>query len=337
MERITYCIGIRMRGPVAIGSYDVGDCKLEVSYPEHIFDGSQQLQLPVGENTVFTVSWPDKNGRDAARLHSKSFDKFFPVRKALWAINELLLAFKLVRIGHADGSGLRTIGDGDILFDIYQIDSEPPIFSRLGLKLYGRHYNWAEDPNDPHHTTELARPHIATDSYPVARRFVRCFELLEHGFYSEALIVAFFILDDSVQNMLHRRLEKNGVHSEALRDLIIRGIDRDRLSIYLGKLLLLLEGKTIDDLWPHATKALKWLNRTRNDVAHQAVQLDHSAAAKGIFVCINILAVVHNNGLSEVEFPIEMFRHAKLSAAWTEQPPDWVPSGPISESYDFKV
>lgn len=108
MDIITFCIGIGIRGPIAEGDYDVGDAKVHVSYPQQVSFGIHQspIDLPKSLSTVFTVSWNDRNGRTARQLSSKSFERHLAIYEAIDKINEILLAFKLVRVGHAEGWAL---------------------------------------------------------------------------------------------------------------------------------------------------------------------------------------------------------------------------------------
>jgi hypothetical protein len=340
MDVITFCVGVGIRGPIAEGYYHVGDAKVHVSYPRGINLVSHHIDLPKGLSTVFTVSWHDKNGRVSRQLRSKTFERNLPIYEAIDKINEILLAFKLVRIGNLEGSGIRTIGINDTLFYFSSINDRDTGDFNIKMKTYGRDYPWASgegiDPDDPHNTTQLAIPHIASNTYNVARRYVRCYELLEHGFYTEAFIVAFSVLDDIVQQMLKRLLAEKGMASDGQRDELLRGIKERRLKIYLGSLLKILTGKDISSMWPGSDKALDWLNKTRNHSLHGGRKLDHASAAKGIFACIKTLTVLWQNQLVEADFSVELFRHSKLTAAWTENAPDWVPSGPLAESMDFE-
>jgi len=342
MDIITFCIGIGIRGPIAEGDYDVGDAKVHVSYPQQISFGIYQgpIDLPKSLSTVFTVSWNDRHGRTARQLRSKSFERHMPIYEAIDKINEILLAFKLVRVGHAEGCGLRTVGINDTLFYFSRINDQFTGDLNMRMKTYGRDYPWARgegiDMDDPMGTTQLARPHIASDTHKVARRYIRCYELLEHGFYTEAFIVAFSVLDDVVQQMLNRLLTDKGMVSDGEREELLRGIKEKRLRIFLGPLLKVLTGKDVSAMWPKSEKALDWLNKTRNQLAHSGKKADYATAAKGIFACIKTLTVLSQNQMVEADFSVELFRHSKLTAAWTENAPDWVPSGPLAESMDFE-
>jgi hypothetical protein len=130
-----------IRGPIAEGDYNVGDAKISVSYPQQIKLGflPGPIDLPKSLSTVFTISWQDKNGITAGRLRSKSFERHLPIYDAIDRINEILLAFKLVRIGHADGRGLRTVGIGDTLFYFSSINDQFTGDLNMGIKTYGRY------------------------------------------------------------------------------------------------------------------------------------------------------------------------------------------------------
>lgn len=340
MDTITFYVGMGIRGPIAEGDYNVGDAKISISYPTQIdFGLPEPIGLPKSLSTLFKISWQDKNGRTAAQLRSKSFERHLPIYDAIDKINEILLAFKLVRIGHIDGGGIRTVGIGDTLFYYSKINDQPNGDLNVRMKTYRRYYPWAYpegiDQDDPSGTTQLALPHIASDTHKVARRYIRCYELLEHGFYTEAFIVAFSVLDDLVQQMLNQLLKNKGMDSSKERKILLRGIKESRLKIYLGPLLKVLTGKDIFIMWPGSEKALKWLNDTRNRLAHKGEKADYAAAAQGIFACVKILTVLSQNQMIEADFTVEFFRHSKLTAAWTENAPDWVPSGPLAESWDF--
>jgi hypothetical protein len=332
----TVCVGVR--GPIEPGEYSVVDKRIVVSYPEVIDLGFTRFELPKSLSTMFLVSWEDRGGVTSKQLKSKSFERHLPIYMALSTISELLLAYKMVRVGHSDGRGLRTVGIGDALMYFSSIDGVPTGDLNIGLKNYAGNNAWigASTTVDPHGTTALAAPHVGTDSLPLARRYVRCYELLEHGFYSEAFIVAFSVLDDFVQQTLHALLESKGLTSQSERNELLRGIKENRLKLYLGPVLKLAIGRDIEVMWPMAKKALEWLNGTRNRIAHSAEKVDYATAAKGIYACLKILVVMRENGLTAVDLNVELFRHAKLTAAWTHNPPDWIPTGEIAESMDFR-
>lgn len=334
MSEIQFLIGIGLKAPIADGTYEVGLFNIQVSYPSFVDLGMGPESLPIGLSTVFQVKWTDDSNQDAEHLRSQSYHRHLTIHKALGAINELLQAYKLVRMGHIDSRGVRSVGVYDTLFFFPSIDGTPTGSLNVGWR-GNRFQSHGASPHDPFGTTALAAPHIATETLPVARRYVRCYELLEHGFYSEAFIIAFSVMDDLVQEMLHSQLQTKGMGAKSDRDSLMRGIKENRLKLYLGPLLKITAGSTASDLWPQAEKALEWLNRIRNNIAHGGHGADYHSAAVGIYACMQLLHTMHHAKLMTAEFPVEFFRHAKLTAGWTFNPPAWVPIGSEAESMDF--
>jgi hypothetical protein len=41
--------------------------------------------------------------------------------------------------------------------------------------------------------------------------------------------------------------------------------------------------------------------------------------------------VLRNTGVSDGEIPVKLVRHAKITAAWTAQPPDLIPLDELTE------
>ena len=331
VSKVEFLVCLSLQGPILPGDYSVGNATINVSYPDKFaFDFLGQIELPRASSTLFRVSWVDKRGKTQAQLKSKTFHRNLPIYQALNLISRLLTAFKLVRIGHADGMRIRTVGIGDTLFYTSLIDDVPTGDLNLGIRLHP----WTRLPFDVHGTTELAKPHIDADTYSIARRYVRAFELLEHGFYKETVIVSHAILDDIIQDVIREQIAAKGLDSVQSQDLLVRAIKESRFRIYLGPLLKILAGVSIDEIWPDAQNALSWLNTARNDVAHRGSVDNRDSACKAIFVSMKTVAALRSRGLTVADFPPGMLRHARLTAAWTPNAEPWVPSADVDIEND---
>lgn len=338
MPQVTFTVAVGVRAPIAPGDYQVHDRTVAVSYPSILALPTGVVELPKSLSTLFVATWDDVSGKTASQLKSNSFEQHLPIYDVLSTISELFLAYKLVRVGHTDGRGIRPVGIGDTLLYFSSIDGNPPGNLNIGLKNYGGNNAWlgmATVP-DPHGTNPLAHPHIGTATVPLTRRYVRCFELIEHGFYAEAFVVAFSLLDDFVQQTLHELLAAKGLAQKSERNELLRGIKENRLRLYLGPLLKLTCGKDISSMWPQATSALEWLNSTRNRIAHSAEVADYSTARRGVFACLKLLIVLREHGVANPDITVEIFREAKIMAAWTHDAPAWVPQGELAETMDFR-
>jgi hypothetical protein len=336
---VQFVVCISLRGPIKPGDYKVGGKKINVSYPSQVALGlSGPIHLPVGLSTLFIVSWLDVSKKTSELLESKSYERHLPIHDSLALISKLLMAFKLVRIGHADGMRIRTVGISDTLFYYSLIDGRKTGDLNVGLRLDTQLHPWAAtgpDPWDRNGTTELALPHVDADTFPIARRFVRCFELLEHGFYKETVIIAHAILDDTVQAVVRDQLGTKGLSDKKSQDALLRAIKEERLTIYLGSLLKALTGISIEDIWSEAPQAVGWLNTTRNRIAHAGSSDSRSDACKAIFVATKVIAALRSRGLLQCDFPTGMLRAARITAAWTQHPEKWVPTNSAVETDPF--
>jgi hypothetical protein len=335
-SKIDFLVCLSIQGPILPGDYRVGHADINVSYPDQVHLGLPgPIQLPKAGSTLFKVSWVDIDGRTKAHLTSKSFHRNLPIYDALSVVGKLLTAFKLVRVGHADGMRLRTVGISDTLFYTSFVDGVPTGDLNLGIRLNNQSHPWVQLPFDASGTTELARPHIDTDTYQLARRYVRCFELLEYGFYKETVIVAHAILDDIIQDVIYDQIKAKGLDDGQSRELLVRAIKESRFRVYLGPLLKILAGVSFEEIWSEGTAALAWLNKARNQIAHRGSTDDRDSACKAIFVSIKTVAALRSRGLVTAEFPPGMFRQARVNAAWTLNAESWVPGADEIETDPF--
>ena len=328
--QIEYQIVVAVLGPIISGNYTVGRTTIQVAYPSHLnIERLGSIPLPNGLSTMFRVMWQDTTGEIVAKLNSKGADRFQPFYFALEQINELLLAYKLVRIGHINGSEVRTIGEADCLAHTNLINGKFVGDLSMNLRTHGGTNRWgfahAKHPEDPLGTTNLAVPHIGQSTFPIGRKFARCFDLIEHGYYTEALIVSFAILDDQVQIALHSLLEAKGLNEESERKQLLRNIKEQRLKLFLGPVLKLLLSKSISELWPDADVAMDWLNSERNAAMHGGYHANLRSAAFALFASMKLLLVLSRNGAFKLDLPNGMYRTARIMAAWQDSPPKWIP------------
>jgi len=330
-DTIEYTIVIGMICPLEPGNYQVGGTQVEISFPREIpFGypvGSVRLseRLPEEVSTVFRVRWPDHGGKIEARFRAKGFEVHLSLEKAFRAINQLISAYKLVRVGHSEGITLRTVGVADTLLYECFIGSNGPLI--VNRRLHG-----SGGPNEAtrKETNDLARPHIEPGTYPVARRFLKCFELFDRSYYNETTVLAHSILDDVTQNALDSLIQTKGLNATEAGELL-RAIKERRLRLYLGPVLKMLTSKTVTDLWPRAFDALKYLNDRRNEIAHNGADCSKAQSAHCLFVATAIVSILDRMGVADVKFPPGMLRTARIESSWTADRPDWAPNPTIEE------
>jgi hypothetical protein len=126
----------------------------------------------------------------------------------------------------------------------------------------------------------------------------RAADLINIGFIDEGLIVCFALLDYEVQNFVRKNL--NFLNSEEI-ELVLRGIDKKRLQIYLGPLMKILKSESpLDDF--NINSDLKWLNNKRNDIMHNGASCTSAEAERALNIVTTILTKLNDLG-NDLELP----------------------------------
>lgn len=101
-------------------------------------------------------------------------------------------------------------------------------------------------------------------------KIIRAVELLNSGYHTEALLISFSVLDESVQEALRTLIRERDI---ANPDGIIRAISEKRLSTYLGPLLKLLTGHSLEEENQELWKNLGICNKYRNNAIHESIDV----------------------------------------------------------------
>lgn len=345
--RIEAHLAVAIRGPLLPGIYRLNEAEIIVSYPSSAQLLGKEWELPRGLCTTLVVAWAEKDGRPRKEVIAFYHDSATrpALGRALTYINQLFMAYKLARLNHIDTRHIRTVGEADVLYFYVLADGEqvgtssssmaligfpqaaPQTFEAIQVKDGKAETVIYEDMSqfDPYSTTFLAVQHFAGKTHPEGRRLVRCFELEEHGYYAEALIIAFAVLDDLVQEMLRRLLRTRGLTAVQEQNLLLRGIKENRINSFLGPLLKLVHGKSLAELWPESSKALTWLNKTRNEVAHGGVTVTKREAILSVYVVLHCLRVLNTDNAISVDIPDEVYKYGAILAKRVPNVPAWVP------------
>ncbi|GAB2798628.1 hypothetical protein GCM10027275_50250 [Rhabdobacter roseus] len=113
----------------------------------------------------------------------------------------------------------------------------------------------------------------------------RAADLINIGYYGEGLIVSFALFDSKVQDFIKKGFK--GLTNDEI-DSIVRGIEKKRLSIYLGPLLKLLYNKSLMDN-NELKKDLVWINKKRNEIMHNGDSCTYEEAVKALDIVNNFL------------------------------------------------
>lgn len=123
--------------------------------------------------------------------------------------------------------------------------------------------------------------------------FTKAIDLLDLGYYNESLIIGFNLLDFCTQKAIKFLM---GNLSEEEKDSLLRKIEKQRLTTYLGPLLKLLKGDTIynDDL---TYKKVSDLNSFRNKIIHNGETSSYDQTTVSLKVIYQIIKVFKKFGV----------------------------------------
>ncbi len=126
----------------------------------------------------------------------------------------------------------------------------------------------------------------------------RAADLINIGFIDEGLIVCFALLDYEVQNFVRQGLT---MLTSDETELVLRGIDKNRLQIYLGPLMKIIKNSSpLDD--KEIKTDLKWLNSKRNEIMHNGASCTSTESVRALNIVIKILTSLNNLG-NNLELP----------------------------------
>lgn len=206
-------------------------------------------------------------------------------------LNEFLLRIKRASSNGFGTEVIRSVGGLDLVVVSLEFCGQP-VFTRGTATMFtmmssSTRLNRVIDPGDllppvPHEWATLVR---ATD-------------LVNHGYFLEGFVVAFALLDASVQDFVKGLVEGKGFTPQAAKELM-RSVESERLRKYL-ELLLPLVGVPSPLRDQKLREELKWLNTTRNNVMHAGRHCDLREAQRGLTAVLTVLRALNSCGATYV-------------------------------------
>jgi len=149
------------------------------------------------------------------------------------------------------------------------------------------------------------------DDVPIEKvKILRAVELLNSGYHSEALLISFALLDSFVQHTLERILTEKGDDNP---QKTLRGIQRQRMKIFLDSLLKTHIGRSLKEDKPKIWETLIESNNKRNDAIHASTDISYEDAKQAIETARDILlylatvsSAIPNLGIEKLPFLFEI-------------------------------
>lgn len=233
------------------------------------------------------------NEEEAKKWFQKNSIKVFS-NYLLPRLNYFLLRLKYAKPDVFHTGVIRNVGEIDILFWnlIYE---EEAIHSRGSSTLFASVSQQAE--NNPYYkfSSDLNIDRTIAKEWSVLTRSV---DLVNHGYFLEAFVVAFALLDEMVQEFVITKLPLDNKEAKEL----LRKIEKERLKTYLGTMTRLAIGESPLDNDSLNTD-LTWINEKRNKIMHRGEECNCEDAQRGLKIVLNILKYCKDKGNTDYCLP----------------------------------
>jgi hypothetical protein len=160
-------------------------------------------------------------------------------------------------------------------------------------------------------------------------------DLVNLGFYTEAFVSAFALLDDLTQEVVKAGMAQKGLEAKDQKELL-RAIREERLKHYMTSLMRLCGWEGLDEAKPALFRKLQKANTLRNSIMHGDVWLSRLETITSINTLLETIDWLRSNSFSFVipPFPLLNLAEAEFSELplRSAAPPDDTPSGEENRS-----
>jgi len=210
-------------------------------------------------------------------------------------VNEFVLQVKRVYPKAILTGTMRNIGDVDLIYSYLLFEGEtiycrssPAMSSCLGVPVPALLLEGTDPLPGPGLENAIPFRHLSREWIAITRAV----DLVNHGYFEEALLVSFALLDALAQDFLKQNLPNLG-KDEAL-DLVDR-IESRRLTTFLGPLMRVCLGASPFDDHEYR-KDVRWLNRKRNAIVHDGEHCSRTESQRGVSVVWRSLRYLGEKG-----------------------------------------
>lgn len=203
---------------------------------------------------------------------------------------------------HGNLINVRPIGSQDIITIRFFIKGK--CVAAQGSPLLGRILS-----NKPDDDLWPPNAHLTRmfSSVPIEHKLLtRSYTLLNVGFYQEAILVAFSVLDAKLQELIEKRIESELSLGKKETKEYLMNIATNRLDTFLNFLFKLLDKKSIKSEEEDLFKELKKINKKRNKIVHNGEEATRQEAANSIITIAKIMDHLNKNHKGDFKIPKEL-------------------------------
>lgn len=263
------------------------DCLIKLDFPKSISDETLDLKINTEDCTLFFITHNNFCLKDLSK--PKIVDDF--LEKSLYSISETIIWSKGLDMANQHSNYVRQIGRIDLKYClIYNQDKLELIWknelmtNEFMFNIFGNLFPNMVNKNGP---TSIPIPYIS-------RRLLNTIDLINLGFYSEAFISSFSLLDDLTQEVTKYGLKKKGF-TPVEQKSYLRSIKEERLKNYLTTTLKLCDWKSLEEDNSSLFNDIIKINSLRNNIVHSCKVINRDECLDAITKIIHTILWLANN------------------------------------------
>jgi hypothetical protein len=219
---------------------------------------------------------------------------------------------------HEKLMNIRPIGSKDIITIIFYINDKcvavqgNSLFERmLKNKINNDDDLW--NPND--HLVHMLLP------VPIEHKLLtRSYVLLNIGFYQEAILVAFSVLDAKLRELIEKRIQSElALEKKEIKEYLMN-IPINRLDTFFNFLFKLLDKTSLKSKEKDLFNDLKKINRKRNQIVHNGESATREEAANSILIIARAMEHLNKYHKGDFKIPKELLNANIFSCPFTSSP-----------------
>jgi len=233
--------------------------------------------------------------RESAKTWARNHCHAIVADTILPRVNEFVLQLKYLYPKAILTGTMRNVGDIDLVYSYLYFEddnihcrSSPALSSWHGAPVPGLLLGGDEPLPGPGQDRAVPFRELSKEWVAVTRAV----DLVNHGYFEEAVLVSFALLDALVQDFLKVRLPNL---SEGEAATVIARVGSSRLNTFLGPLMRVCTGASPLD--ENAGQAeLAWLNKKRNAIVHNGDPCSRIESQRGVAMVWRLLRYLNEKG-----------------------------------------
>ncbi len=144
----------------------------------------------------------------------------------------------------------------------------------------------------------------------------RASTLINFGFYQEAILISFSVIDSKLQDLIKARMKKELNFNNNQTDKYLRNISQGRIETLLVFILKCLDNTSIRDTNSNLYESFKIINNKRNKIMHEGEYASRDEAIDAVMTSSKILNNLNKWHKSDFDIPKYLLDDSKSSFWW---------------------